>query len=128
MNNWSSSWDNLADKQPYIAMSIKDNGDAYQNVECWIVGNLVVHKAINIDEKGWRVTHMPTLTSCHSIVPYGLHTREALMNWCKKVQELYSEDWAILNKLDESSYLCEDDEVLDAKERLIENCRKVKVE
>lgn len=127
MNNWSSSWSNPVIEKVQI-LSIKDNGGAYQNVECWIVGNLAVHKAINVDEKGWRVTHVPTLAKCNDIVPYGLHTREVLMNWCKKVQELYPEDWTVLDKLDESTYNIDTEEVWEAKERLIENCKKVKVE
>lgn len=132
--NWSSEWnsgvppmwpeikpliDNIPDSYNAITLSIITNeGDFPIQVQAIQVGDLAVHEHIKSDKKGsWQVTHVPTNTRFNA-VPDGLHTKAALIEWCKLIQGELQDDWKQLASLTNETYSSK----ISAKDRVKELC------
>jgi len=82
------------------------------------VGDLAVHKM-----DGWKVTHVPTLTSFHKAIPKGEWNEHQLLNWCAKVQSDKINDWEALRQLTPDDYKNR----FEVKKAVLEHCLGVDV-
>jgi hypothetical protein len=115
-----NSWDDLKSDLKSIHLYLKDGSVINGIVE----GDLAVH------EKGWSwsVIHLPTMASIAKAIPPGMHTKQALLNWCRKVQALCPAEWEVMRKLTPQNYNDVDENTDYIKETLQRWCLSTKVE
>lgn len=119
------------------------HGHKNYDVVVTIIGDL----ALEYDDEGWNIYHVPTLTLFSKAVPVNhaedciSHTpndftkctsncnfeydKQSLLNWMKKVQENYPTAWTMLRCLTPETY---SDSGQSAKDIILKWCLSVKVE
>lgn len=145
--NWSSKWDDDAAKVfqdaalhgigyakdgkhiPLKEVFHFQDGNKKRSLDIIIIGDL----ALDYDDDGWNIYHVPTGTVFTKAVPTfktdiqakcTLYEQSELLEWMKKVQENYPASWTMLRLLTPDNYR---DKGESAKRIIKEWCLSVKV-
>lgn len=133
--NWSKEWNDsvsigvdLASEPDKTVLSYQ-HGNKQYSAEVTIIGDL----ALEYDDDGWNIFHVPTLTLFSKAVPAKndypsdiyLYEKDELLNWMKKVQENYPTAWTMLRCLTPETYA---DKGQHYKNIILNWCLSVKVE
>lgn len=119
------------------------HGNKQYHANVTIVGDL----ALEYDDNGWNIFHVPTLTLFSKAIPGYIpvdsinnlnmitneyenkecyeYEKDQLLNWMKKVQENYPTSWTMLRCLTPEDY---EDKGKSAKDIILKWCLSVKVE
>lgn len=124
--NWSNKWG-----EPQDGATIKF---VLNHEDCRIASAIKIGDlALEYDDDGWEMYHVPTLTKFSKAVPGNFmkepnndsYEKDQLLNWMKKVQENYPTSWQMLRLLTPQNY---NDKGQQAKDIILNWCLSVKVE
>lgn len=132
--NWSNKWPKIElsdivkgptfdgySWQHLVSLTIPITDDWPRTVEAVQVGDLAVHEDLRIPGKTWQVTHVPTMTRFNVVV--GLHKKDDLIEWCRRVQASNQDDWKELAQLTHVSYTVRS----QAKDRIMDLCQREEI-
>jgi hypothetical protein len=100
---WGNSWDDK-EEDAIINLKLTYHGELVE-IACFKVGTLAIHKAL--DNWGWTVSHIPTLTKFNRAFPdpdCKNYTKDQLIKWCRAIQAEKPELWEPINRLTPENY------------------------